>query len=632
MIKARPTVFAIAALFVFVSCSNPMVNHLLGEIEKEKVRENVALWAGEWFHSLAEAIDAADDGTAVAPSEIFIRKDITTSSDMGGNGINLPAGKHISLKPYLPDTASVLIMRKPNGAALFTVEDGASLILDGLVIISGDGGARGVYVSASGTFTLRENAQVIDTDVYLKTGAKITLDGPLLEKPVAQITPEIYPNPDLPLPIPVQVLDGTLGDINGSHTQFDVTPEPVSAWDGELRHWCIDSAGYLKHIVASRIAFGQKIYYTDLQLALNEAYGGPDNLDEVTLLSNINLDANGLYKIDIGHYVRLTVPENSSYSLRRTEPTSKNIITVAAISAQLELTAPPDSEIILDGGAIWSSNPAQGGTNTSSITSTQAIVYVDGGSYMFGTLRLGNGAVIRNNDRIPGNGSGVEIRGDFYMDGGVITRNRTASNGGGIYIWGDNTHTADRIISGGSITENDSSLSGGGVMLDLYGSSRLTMTGGLISGNRANGKDGLQVSSAFTGYGGGIFIPGNNTYNAFYMQGGTISNNTSKSGVGNGVALDRIISPSPEFTLSGDAQITDNDVHLRYHPGMQFAATPYITVSGAMTVSTPVLITMQTYPASGSSRLVFGGPDFSPDKFTVLAPYQILVDGRIKTP
>ncbi|MDR1618877.1 MAG: hypothetical protein LBS06_07520 [Treponema sp.] len=705
MRKPGIVILLVLKFFSLFSCENPMVNYLLGEKdggqgEKEEEEEEeeeqidnseVALWNGTWYYSLAEAVDAADDGTSEAsPSLIEIRRNVTRSASMGGGGITLPAGKHIRLEPYTPDAASVTIGRWEAGGAFFTVESGASLALgagmtiDGALIVSSGplvmaesgsvftmddgslvtrgrssnpgsgvhvktggtfamkGSARvagtGVYVETGGIFTMKENASA--GDVYLEAGEKITVDGILTANPAARITPPAYPDAATLLP-PVQVLDGDIDSADGNgvknNEKFDVAPEDITAagWDSP-RHWRIDDNGFLYSVVARRRDPLQDIdkYYVTLQDAFDKAYGTVNDFETVTLIANIDLDGNDTITVNAGHFIRLTVPAANTYTIKRVQNAVESMF-VVSIGGGLELEAPAGTELILDGGALWNGGtPAQSAVNTG-VKSTHPLVSVSGMVNFTTKFILRSGAVLQNNDRtMPGvhNGGAVAVTGLFQMYGGRITSNRTSGSGGGIYFNKDN---GDALLAGGSITGNDAELSGGGIMLYLFGGkSKLTMTGGLISGNRAGGK-AMYVSPSLGGYGGGVFIPGsgssNSTRNEFHMAGGTIRDNISASGKGNGIAADLNNTPvvAPVFTIKGNASIINDDVLLHVDtviwPGSPSAAR--ITVDGPFSPSTPVRITLDNY-ASLPMQVLAGsyGPYIS--KFTA-APYHINSSGRI---
>jgi hypothetical protein len=325
------------------------------------------------------------------------------------------------------------------------------------------------------------------------------------------------------------------------------------------------------------------------------------------------------------------VPADSAYIIKRIVDATQAMFNVKN-GGTLEIIASAGSQLILDGGAIWSdpAGPA-GGASNSGVTSNQALVYVATGFYETKFI-LGPNVILRNNDRktTPGdyhNGGAIEVRGSFVMNGGLITSNRTSGNGGAVFLHNNNK---DARITGGAITGNDAGLSGGGIMLGYStGISKLIMTGGLISENRANGKISGFVSSSLGGYGGGIFIPGVDTTsstNSFQMTGGTIQNNISASGKGNGIVVDlnNTGGAAPVFSIGGTASLVGNDVLLHVDPSRP---APKITVNGPFNPSTAVLVTLDNYGLLPTEVLAGSfGPYLS--RFTA-APYNIDSSGRI---
>jgi hypothetical protein len=154
-----------------------------------------------------------------------------------------------------------------------------------------------------------------------------------------------------------------------------------------------------------------------------------------------------------------------------------------------------------------------------------------------GTLEMNAGSVITNNSnggRQGGGGDeggGVRINGGaFTMNGGEISGN-SAGPGGGVYMNANSTFT---MYEGAIITRNSASGAGGGVRMD---GGTFTMSGGEISWNTATD-------------GGGVALRNGGTAN---MSGGSINNNTANNGggvwIGSGV--------SAIFNMTG-GEITGN--------------------------------------------------------------------------
>jgi len=155
------------------------------------------------------------------------------------------------------------------------------------------------------------------------------------------------------------------------------------------------------------------------------------------------------------------------------------------------------------------------------------MIWVDGG-----TLKMNSGSTITGNTRTTTNssGAGVNVGGTFEMNGGTISGNTAASNGGGVAIY-----EGSFTMTGGTISGNTAASAGGGVSLR---SGTFTMHGGTISGNTAT-------------YGGGIFILQGGTFN---MSGGTIFGNIAN---GNGGGIDIDAGSGGTFNMKGGT-ITGN--------------------------------------------------------------------------
>lgn len=158
-----------------------------------------------------------------------------------------------------------------------------------------------------------------------------------------------------------------------------------------------------------------------------------------------------------------------------------------------------------------------------------------------------------------------------YLTGGNNTD--TYGWGGGIYLGSGATLT----MNGGTITGNMANGNGGGVVVS---GSTFIMTGGTISNNRANNGGGVAVSNGGTfemsggtitgntgGWGAGVYVEGS----TFNMTGGTISgNNAYNDGWGGGV----FVFTNAVFNVSGTPVICDNykgttlsNVHLQMYNG-----------------------------------------------------------------
>jgi hypothetical protein len=165
-----------------------------------------------------------------------------------------------------------------------------------------------------------------------------------------------------------------------------------------------------------------------------------------------------------------------------------------------------------------------------------------------GALVIENGVVIKQNDRIPGeryDNSGVKVRGggEFTMRGGEISNLAGIAGGNGVsvessgrfemsggtikdnksIIGGGVEVNGIFVMNGGTISGNEAMKSGGGVYLNQSGQMTLGSKG-IVSGNTAYcedpGNDG----------GGGIAVV--NPLGIFYINGGTVEDNTAVRGGG----------------------------------------------------------------------------------------------------
>ena len=184
------------------------------------------------------------------------------------------------------------------------------------------------------------------------------------------------------------------------------------------------------------------------------------------------------------------------------------------------------------------------------------------------------------------NVSGVTVgeNGTFIMNGGSISENSFASDGGGVY------NNGSFIMNGGSIDKNESFAAaglygkGGGVFND----GSFTMNGGSITENKAScGAD----DDEFYGNGGGVYNNG-----TFKMNGGDIIRNTATRN-GGGVYNYR------NFSLSGPVTIMDNTVGTNDN-NLFLCNDKMIKLESAITDETCIGVTVQTPPTFGNSLAV----------------------------
>ncbi|MDR0909067.1 MAG: right-handed parallel beta-helix repeat-containing protein [Spirochaetaceae bacterium] len=209
-----------------------------------------------------------------------------------------------------------------------------------------------------------------------------------------------------------------------------------------------------------------------------------------------------------------------------------------------------------------------------------------------GVTLCGNSTINGEGEPLFGAGSALALMGTYFddntdtddgavftMEGGLIAWNYSGSSGTILisspeFRLNDTDEKRDTpapktsgkfFLKGGAIRDNYVNNIGGGIYADKGTS--IEMTGGKISDNEAQGKDGGGVAvhqgtfkmsgdaeisgnaaTGGNGYAGGIHL----TYSRFEMTGGIITNNTAVMG-GGGVGI-----YATEFTMSGDSEITNN--------------------------------------------------------------------------
>ena len=166
---------------------------------------------------------------------------------------------------------------------------------------------------------------------------------------------------------------------------------------------------------------------------------------------------------------------------------------------------------IVNGGSLTLSDITIDGMGKEGTSSSGTLIEVSSGGKLF----IRNGAVLRNNKRTSGYGSGVFAENaEVVMDGGEISSN-SGKYGGAVGLKG-----SSMTMNGGMIQDNEASEDGGGIA--VLKSSKLTFNNGIILKNTAH-------------FGGGISVGGSTTVTVgeggaeLTMNGGTISGNVSRA-------------------------------------------------------------------------------------------------------
>lgn len=184
-------------------------------------------------------------------------------------------------------------------------------------------------------------------------------------------------------------------------------------------------------------------------------------------------------------------------------------------------------------------------------------------------------------------GGGIHNMGTLTMSTGQIKSNKSSNQGGGVY------NTGSMTLSGGIISNNVANETNGG---GIYNTGTLTISGGEIKNNSATGT---------SRNGGGVYNAG-----TLSISGGEIKSNTA-TGLGVGIYHD-----GATFNLQGAPDISGNaskNVYLT-------AAHPTITITGALSNSTPISLNMETLGVFTSGLSTYGSIDkFSSEAGTSVA-------------
>ena len=439
--------------------------------------------------STESALRAAVNNAKGVASEYVI--ELASDVVLTGSTLSIPADANIVLISQ-GDTYRKLV--GPLGIDTVTVESGADLVLDGIIITHNPGAAgRGVYVKSGAELTLK-NGKISDNTatgngggVY-NFGTFTMLDGVIANN----TTTEFYAGGgvynDGTFTMYYGVIANNTADYAGgvsNHHIFDMLDGVIANNTATL-----DGGGVTNHGTFTML---------DGVIANNTAYrgGGVCNAGTFTM-SDGKISANTARGSGGGVY---------NYGM-----------------------------FTLSGGEI-SNNTAE------------RQYYADGGGvYNTATFTMSDGVIANNT--AANDGGGVNNYGVFTMWGGVISDNTAGTFGGGVNNYYDCVFT----MWGGVISDNTADWHGGGVL----NYAAFTMLGGTISANTATLGEGGGVNNVgmFTMSGGMISdntacSMGGGVYNrgTFTMEEGTILFNVAVYGGG--------VYNYVTFTMS-DGMISDN--------------------------------------------------------------------------
>jgi hypothetical protein len=224
------------------------------------------------------------------------------------------------------------------------------------------------------------------------------------------------------------------------------------------------------------------------------------------------------------------------------EHNSPSMVTINGGGRTIDLIGFPKSDPLITVGKgvmlILENNTLKGlkqetDNNDKADNNVPVIKVVEGG-----TLVLKNGAMIKENENLNGDGGGVRIDGGgaLIMEIGSEISNNGGKNGGGVYVNLGGRFT----MNGGTISDNNSrgvSEDGGG---GVYVKGEFAMFSGAISDNTAQS------------YGGGVCVAGGGM---FRLDGGTIIGNKGQAGGGVGLNDPDSVFVMNWGTISGNSSV-----------------------------------------------------------------------------
>ena len=261
-------------------------------------------------------------------------------------------------------------------------------------------------------------------------------------------------------------------------------------------------------------------------------------------------------------------------------------IMIRACRADYDTAYDAPAKLTMRGGTI-SGNAAT--SNVSAFGGAISIIGTPGTGSLTNTFVMSGGTI--SNNKAGYGGAVSAYAADNYWQGNTsiqlsgnakITDNIARNYGGAICLFGNNTqnYTDTLTISGGMISGNKANTAGGGVYLSAHGD-QMFMTGGSIRENEA-------------GYGGGLSIrsgnSGANPNAAVYLLGGTISDNQATSGYptddsySERLYCGNAIEQSGELYLDGTQMNVSGDIRVGCTTNFRTGAIEtnrYVTLVGA---------------------------------------------------
>lgn len=415
------------------------------------------------------------------------------------------------------------------------------------------GGGDDVYVQG----IMNMSAEAYVGNVYLEAGNTLNLTASLSEREIQ--TEVLLPS----YVVGTKVLSGNAAIVAGNYQYFKIP-------DGKGVE--IDETGCLA-INGEEVEYEAQILRADGTYkgypTLSEALAAvPTNgtLTRVEVMKDITLTAALDIPQDKNRNILLTDDGNGPYTITRDFTKLPMVILRTGNQMTVEGSSKNDKAVslIFDGAGLAPANDQSIIKVGTSATNSKATLTLNAGVKLmnnkssqlgagvrtFGIFNMNGGVIEKNESSAQGGGIAIEKTGKMYMKGGMISNNKSTKEGGGIVIYGNGALTmedgtitgnkgtagagicaicgsaAERAtinINGGTITDNIGTGNGGAIF--AHANTVLTMTGGTVNGNRGV-------------HGGAVYLHNNATYGAATMRltGGTISGNTA-TGNGGGVAM-----------------------------------------------------------------------------------------------
>ncbi len=499
------------------------VTPLVEEVERTEISVPYFLFPG-FSYSLSDIFKFQSDVHFDEPGayKLLVTENQSTGDSRPHTTLEVPAGYDILLTGK---TGQEILTSKANGS-LFTVEDGATLTISGL-ILDGDGWSHLIQVEEDGTLILEEGAvlQNCGSSAIVNDGTLILKEGAVLQNCGSSAIEN----------------DGTLTMYGGTITRNDTLQKEMRRGNG----------GVLNREGATFTMYGGSITCNgdvdggegaNQNAASTKGYaGGVTNLGTFTMTGG-EITGNRVAPFPSGK-AAAGVYNGGIFEMSGSAKVAQNVSVLASDAggvynakgatftltedAQIcENTAPQSGGGVynagtfeMEGGVIRGHTVTQFGGGV--YNAEDATFTLSGGTIQYNTAYDGTGSSTAINTNT---GGGVYNAGTFKMEGGTISYNR-AGKGGGIHSGNPMTGSpaATFTMTGGTIDNNTAEANGGGLFVFTNSTARIYR--GEITNNTAKAQNGGGFS------GGGIYINQsvrNESQNGtLYLYNAAIYNNTS---------------------------------------------------------------------------------------------------------